>query len=170
MAGDVLSQSEIDELLSALSTGVVSAEEMKVEQTQRKIKVYDFKRPDKFSKDQIRTLYMLHENIHTTFPEIITALLHGNAIQWVKQIVASDCDEAKDYLGSYYGTNEKNVSGCYNTACVAVRSLNAGALNILLDSSNYSLSPQDLEDGYDIYIEIPQDKIKQYSKMLMKMF
>ncbi|AJQ27326.1 MULTISPECIES: flagellar motor switch protein FliM [Pelosinus] len=63
MAGsDVLSQSEIDDLLSALSTGVVSAEEIKDEQKQRKIKVYDFKRPDKFSKDQIRTLYMLHEN------------------------------------------------------------------------------------------------------------
>jgi flagellar motor switch protein FliM len=59
---DVLSQSEIDDLLSALSTGVVSAEEIKDEQKQRKIKVYDFKRPDKFSKDQIRTLYMLHEN------------------------------------------------------------------------------------------------------------
>ena len=56
MAGpDVLSQSEIDDLLSALSTGVVSAEEMKVEQKQKKVKVYDFKRPDKFSKDQIRT-------------------------------------------------------------------------------------------------------------------
>ena len=63
MAGsDVLSQSEIDDLLSALSTGVVSAEEIKDEQKQRKIKAYDFKRPDKFSKDQIRTLYMLHEN------------------------------------------------------------------------------------------------------------
>lgn len=59
---DVLSQSEIDQLLSALSTGVVSAEEIKVEEEQRKVKVYDFKRPDKFSKDQIRTLYMLHEN------------------------------------------------------------------------------------------------------------
>jgi len=59
---DVLSQSEIDDLLSALSTGVVSAEEIKDEQKQRKIKAYDFKRPDKFSKDQIRTLYMLHEN------------------------------------------------------------------------------------------------------------
>lgn len=58
----MLSQSEIDDLLSALSTGVVSAEEIKDEQKQRKIKVYDFKRPDKFSKDQIRTLYMLHEN------------------------------------------------------------------------------------------------------------
>lgn len=62
MAGDVLSQSEIDDLLSALSTGVVSAEDIKTEEKQKKIKVYDFKRPDKFSKDQIRTLYMLHEN------------------------------------------------------------------------------------------------------------
>ncbi|WP_346354617.1 flagellar motor switch protein FliM [Azotosporobacter soli] len=80
MAGDVLSQSEIDELLSALSTGVVSAEEMKVEQTQRKIKVYDFKRPDKFSKDQIRTLYMLHENfarlINTYFSAHLRTLVH----------------------------------------------------------------------------------------------
>lgn len=62
MAGDVLSQSEIDDLLSAISTGVVSAEDIQTEQKQKKIKVYDFRRPDKFSKDQIRTLNMLHEN------------------------------------------------------------------------------------------------------------
>ncbi len=26
-----------------------------------RVKIYDFKRPDKFSKDQIRTLQMMHE-------------------------------------------------------------------------------------------------------------
>ncbi len=62
MADEVLSQSEIDKLLSALSSGEVNAEEMKTEETQKKVKSYDFKRPDKFSKDQIRTLYMLHES------------------------------------------------------------------------------------------------------------
>ena len=62
MGEDVLSQSEIDKLLSALSTGAVSAEEVKADEEQKKVKTYDFKRPDKFSKDQIRTLYMLHEN------------------------------------------------------------------------------------------------------------
>ena len=62
MADEVLSQSEIDKLLSALSDGTVSAEEVKAEDEQKKIKVYDFKRPDKFSKDQIRTLQMLHES------------------------------------------------------------------------------------------------------------
>ena len=62
MADEVLSQSEIDKLLSALSDGTVSAEEVKADEEQKKIKVYDFKRPDKFSKDQIRTLQMLHES------------------------------------------------------------------------------------------------------------
>ncbi|HWR07530.1 flagellar motor switch protein FliM [Sporomusa sp.] len=81
MAGpDVLSQTEIDELLSALSTGVVTAEEIKTEQKQRKIKTYDFKRPDKFSKDQIRTIYMLHENfarlINTYLSAHLRTLIH----------------------------------------------------------------------------------------------
>ncbi len=81
MAGpDVLSQAEIDELLSALSTGVVTAEEIKTEQKQRKIKTYDFKRPDKFSKDQIRTIYMLHENfarlINTYLSAHLRTLIH----------------------------------------------------------------------------------------------
>ena len=62
MAEDVLSQSEIDKLLSALSDGSVDANQVKAEEDQKKVKVYDFKRPDKFSKDQIRTLQMLHDN------------------------------------------------------------------------------------------------------------
>ena len=36
MAGDVLSQSEIDALLSALSTGEMTADEMKKEEETRK--------------------------------------------------------------------------------------------------------------------------------------
>ncbi len=59
---DVLSQAEIDALLQGVMTGEVDAEAAKKEADTRKIKVYDFKRPDKFSKDQIRTLYMLHES------------------------------------------------------------------------------------------------------------
>ena len=59
---DVLSQAEIDALLQGVMTGEVDAEEAKKEADTRKIKVYDLKRPDKFSKDQIRTLYMLHES------------------------------------------------------------------------------------------------------------
>ena len=65
---EVLSQDEIDQLLNALTSGEVDAEDMSKSQDQRKIKLYDFKRPDKFSKDQIRTISMIHE----TFARLTT--------------------------------------------------------------------------------------------------
>ncbi|MGA2377950.1 MAG: flagellar motor switch protein FliM, partial [Spirochaetia bacterium] len=58
---EVLSQDEIDQLLTAISSGEVSTDEPIAQVDQRKIKIYDFKRPDKFSKDQIRTVSIMHE-------------------------------------------------------------------------------------------------------------
>ena len=77
MAEDVLSQSEIDKLLSALSDGSVSAEEVKAEEEERKVKVYDFKRPYRFSKDQIRTLFMLHESFSRLLNTYLSASLRA---------------------------------------------------------------------------------------------
>ena len=61
MPDDIMSQDEIDRLLKAFSDGSVDTS-ISTEAAEKKVKVYDFKRPDKFSKDQIRTLYMLHES------------------------------------------------------------------------------------------------------------
>jgi flagellar motor switch protein FliM len=58
---DILSQNEIDALLSALSSGEVSAEKLEEEEV-RSVKVYDFRHPDRFSKDQTRALQMLHDH------------------------------------------------------------------------------------------------------------
>ncbi len=61
---DVMSQNEIDSLLSALSSGEVDVEEMKQQESEEEeIKTYDFRRPDKLSKEQMRTLQMIHENL-----------------------------------------------------------------------------------------------------------
>ncbi len=57
---DVLSQNEIDALLNAISTGEVNTEELKTK-NEKNIKVYDFKRPSKFSKEQKSTIEMIHE-------------------------------------------------------------------------------------------------------------
>ncbi|MNW23606.1 Flagellar motor switch protein FliM [compost metagenome] len=59
---DVLSQGEIDALLAALSSGEMDAEELKKEDTQKKVRSYDFKRAVRFSKDHIRSLTRIHEN------------------------------------------------------------------------------------------------------------
>lgn len=59
--GEVLSQSEIDNLLQALSTGELDMEQMQ-ESGDRKVKDYDFKRPAKFSKEHLRTLEIIYEH------------------------------------------------------------------------------------------------------------
>jgi len=56
---DILSQEEIDALLAALETGEVKIEE---ETKKQDVKIYDFRRPDKLSKDQLRTIQMIFEN------------------------------------------------------------------------------------------------------------
>ena len=53
--GEVLSQSEIDNLLKALSSGELDVDEMKNTE-EKQVKNYDFARPSKFSKEHLRTL------------------------------------------------------------------------------------------------------------------
>ena len=59
--GEVLSQSEIDSLLQALSSGELDVEDMK-ENKEKQVKNYDFKRPAKFSKEHLRTLEIIFEH------------------------------------------------------------------------------------------------------------
>ncbi|MCI5731254.1 MAG: flagellar motor switch protein FliM [Eubacterium sp.] len=59
--GDVLSQNEIDNLLSALSSGEFDPNEAgDVEDKQ--VKDYDFARPSKFTKEHLRTLVFIFEH------------------------------------------------------------------------------------------------------------
>ena len=68
---DVLSQSEIDNLLQSLSNGDVDIEEMK-KSSENVVKDYDFARPSKFSKEHLRTLEIIFEHygrlLSTTLP------------------------------------------------------------------------------------------------------
>ncbi len=59
--GEVLSQNEIDNLLAALSTGELDADQMQ-ESEEKQVKDYDFKRPTKFSKEHLRTLEIIFEH------------------------------------------------------------------------------------------------------------
>lgn len=82
---EILSQDEIDALLSAISSGEVSESDYASVSEQKKVKIYDFKRPDKFSKDQIRTLQMMHE----TFARLATTGLSAQLRALVSVHVAS---------------------------------------------------------------------------------
>lgn len=74
---EILSQEEIDALLGALTTGDAepsSDAALKKDESHKKIRVYDFKRPNKFSKEQIHTLQAIHEN----FARLLTTFLSAH--------------------------------------------------------------------------------------------
>ncbi|MCA1030080.1 flagellar motor switch protein FliM [Bacillus timonensis] len=85
MSGEVLSQNEIDALLSALSTGEMNADDLKKEEAEKKVRVYDFKRALRFSKDQIRSLTRIHEN----FARLLTTYFSAQLRTYVQISVAS---------------------------------------------------------------------------------
>ncbi|MGL4986056.1 MAG: flagellar motor switch protein FliM [Treponemataceae bacterium] len=82
---EVLSQDEIDQLLMAINTGENEADNFHPTAETRKIKLYDFKRPDKFSKEQIRTVQIMHE----TFARLTTTSLSAQLRSMVHVHVAS---------------------------------------------------------------------------------
>lgn len=82
---EVLSQDEIDQLLTAISSGDSEADDFKPVSDTRKIKIYDFKRPDKFSKEQLRTV----SNMHETFARLTTTSLSAQLRSLVHVHVAS---------------------------------------------------------------------------------
>ncbi len=75
---DVLSQAEIDSLLDGLISGRVTAEQIEEDTEQQKLKSYDFRRPNKFSKEHIRTLQVLHQSYARLLTNFLSGFLHSD--------------------------------------------------------------------------------------------
>lgn len=76
---EILSQSEIDALLNALSSGEVDVKEIQEVDNTKKAKKYDFKNPQKISKEQLRTLEVIHENFGRYLQTFLTGYLRAPA-------------------------------------------------------------------------------------------
>lgn len=70
---EILSQNEIDELFKALNAGEIDVEDIKKEENKHIVKPYDFARPTKFSKEQLRTLEIIFEN----YARLVSTYLSG---------------------------------------------------------------------------------------------
>lgn len=78
MGGDVLSQAEVENLLTAMDTepeADARADAPVPVRTQEKIAVYDFKRPERVGKEQMRALQTMHEGFGRNFGAALSALL-----------------------------------------------------------------------------------------------
>lgn len=82
---EVLSQAEIDALLNALSTGEVDAASIQDQPAEAQVRPFDFERPSKFNKDQLRTLEMLHD----AFCRVVQTQLSAQLRTYVELTVTS---------------------------------------------------------------------------------
>lgn len=71
---DVLSQKQIDELLNSFNQQGDKAFE-EIEENTEKIKVYDFKMPKKFTKEQLKVIENIFENYSRVLSSYITSLM-----------------------------------------------------------------------------------------------
>ena len=88
MSGDVLSQAEVESLLSAMAAGGAAAaaaarraaaerRRLPPPKPREKITPYDFKRPERVGKEQMRALQTLHEGFGRNFGAALSALLRS---------------------------------------------------------------------------------------------
>jgi len=78
MSGDVLSQAEVESLLSAMDSreaDVIADAAVSRVRHREKISPYDFKRPERVGKEQMRSLQTMHEAFGRNFGASLSALL-----------------------------------------------------------------------------------------------
>lgn len=72
---DVLSQSEVESLLAALDPGMQSSDSVAHSDHGAQITIYDFKRPERVSKEQMRAFQALHEGFSREFGAGLSGML-----------------------------------------------------------------------------------------------
>jgi flagellar motor switch protein FliM len=80
MSGDILSQAEVENLLRSMDDDedvakVTTSAVAGVERPREKITSYDFKRPERVGKEQMRSLQTMHEGFGRNFGAALSALL-----------------------------------------------------------------------------------------------
>jgi flagellar motor switch protein FliM len=86
---DVLSQFEIDNLLTEMTSGAVDVEDVLSGKAHKgEISNYDFRRPNRISKNQVRTLQTVHESFAEVFGYYLVSKL-----QTVVSITVTSVDQ-----------------------------------------------------------------------------
>jgi flagellar motor switch protein FliM len=76
---ECMTMEEIDKLLTAISNGEMDEDPINGNKFERKrVKIYDFRRPDVFSREQIRYISILHEKFARNCDKELSEYFHAN--------------------------------------------------------------------------------------------
>lgn len=130
MVEEVLSQNEIDALLSAISSGEMDADELKKEEQEKRVRVYDFKRALRFSKDQIRSIGRVHEN----YARLLTTFFSSQLRTYVDIEVATvDQIPYEEFIRSIPAVTVLNVYSVAPLEGSIIMEINPNIANGLID-------------------------------------
>jgi flagellar motor switch protein FliM len=96
---EILSQSQIDELLNNLSSGDVDIKE--IETNEKKVKEYDFRSPKKITKETIKLLKGIYEGYCRILSSRLTSMLRLMCDVTVEQVEESIFHEYNNALDDY---------------------------------------------------------------------
>ena len=121
---EILSQSQIDALLRGMSSGDI---EVEPESSEKKIKDYDFYSPKKFTKEQLRNVDSIHENIGRLFSSYFSGSMR----------ISSEVNLLQVEEQRYYEFN----NALPDTALIALLDLkpkdkNIGEFTMMMDTSS----------------------------------
>lgn len=163
---EVLSQTEIDSLLDGLTTGEVTAEQLEQDVAQQKLKTYDFRRPNKFSKDHLRTLHVLHES----YARLLTNFLSG--------FLAADIDVEVASVGQF--TYEEFTRSVSSPTLLSVFNYSSQKGSAVLETNPYFImplidlqlggtgeTPETLRDFTDIELIVARKLVEKIMEQLM---
>ena len=110
---EVLSQSQIDALLSAMNSGEGELKPPQEEKTEKKYRKYDFSSPRKFTKDRIKMLMSIFENYARVINSRLNAQLRANCEITVESIEEQRYYEFSNALreGDVLGLLDIDVNG-----------------------------------------------------------
>ena len=95
---DVLSQSAIDDILKSIQGGTSIDEIAAKADEYAKLKIYDFKRPDKFSKDQLRAIQMIHESFARQMTTVLSTLIRSIVASEIASVEQLAYEEFVNYM------------------------------------------------------------------------
>lgn len=102
-----------------------------------------------------------------SFSESMTVIKSQPVKKLVAQIMVADDMKAKAEISQFDGMDDKTLSGVFAELSnhITVFATNDD-LQRALSGNGECITPQDLEDGYDIYCCIPEHKLEQWKDLL----
>lgn len=165
---EILSQSQIDELLNNLSSGDVDIKE--IEANEKKVKEYDFRSPKKITKETIKLLKGIYEGYCRMLSSRLTSMLRLMCDVTVEQVEESIFHEYNNALDDYVlmglvnvGYPDDSVSDSQILMDIS-KSLSFVIIDRLLGGSGEEY--ENLRDYTDIELSLLGNMLKQVVPMM----